>query len=107
MGAVTTPRADRVTSFFDDLGYTVSGTWPRLRAERKWRVVNISLGRPESIPDAGEFHCFVATSDEAGDLYREVATVDPDYEWAVMRMGEDGTVEFLRPSERSEDPIVT
>lgn len=106
MGAVITPRADRVTSIFDDLGYTVSGNGPRLRAERKWRVVTISLGRPETIPDDGEFHCFVATTGEASDVYREVAATDPDYEWAVMRMGEDD-VEFLRPSARSEDPIVT
>ena len=107
MGAVTTSLADRVTSIFDDIGYTVSGTEPRLRAERKWRVVNIILGPPESIPSSGEFHCFVAPPGEASDLYREVAASDPDYEWAVMRVSEEGDVEFLRPSRHGSDPIVT
>lgn len=98
MGAVTTPLADRVTSIFDDLGYTVSGTEPRLRAERKWRVVDISLQPPESIPTAGDFHCFVATPGEASDLYDEILDVDPGYEWAVMRVDDEGEVKFLRPS---------
>lgn len=107
MGAVTTSLAERVTSAFDDLGYTVSGTGSRLRAERKWRVVNISLGSPESIPSSGDFHCFAAPPDEARELYRDVASADPEYEWAVMRVDEDGAVEFLRPSQRTGDPIVT
>ena len=106
MGAVTTSLAERVTSIFDDLGYTVSGTGPRLRAERKWRVVNISLQPPDSIPSSGEFHCFVAPDDPKG-LYREVASADPEYEWAVMSVDDDGDVEFLRPTQRGADQMVT
>ena len=107
MGVVTTSLAERVTSIFDDLGYTVSGTEPRLRAERKWRVVDITLQPPESIPESGDFHCFVAPQGEASALYEEVRDVDPGYEWAVMRVDDEGDVEFLRPSHEGTDPIVT
>lgn len=107
MGAVTTSLAERATSIFDDLGYTVSGTGSRLRAERKWRVVNISVGDPETIPSSGEFHCFVAPEGKAIDVYRTVATADPDYEWAVMRVEGDSDVEFLRPTGNGSDPTVT
>ena len=108
MGAVATSLVERVTSIFDDLGYTVSGTGPRLRAERKWRVVTISLGQPDSLPESGEFHCFVAQNGQARQIYRELAAVDPEYEWAVLHVPEEEDVEFLRPPGRREsDPIVT
>ena len=95
MGAVTTSLATQAESIFDDLGYTVSRRDTELLAERKWRVVHVSLSYPETVPDRGEFRCFVTRSEEATSTCRRVSMADPDYEWAVIGVDDDGEYEVV------------
>lgn len=98
MGAVTTSLASQAESIFDDLGYTVSQHDSELLAERKWRVVRVTLSYPETVPSDGDFRCFVTRSDEATSTCRRVEMADPDYEWAVIGVDDDGEYEvFDRP----------
>ena len=98
MGAVTTSLASQAESIFDDLGYTVSRHDTELLAERKWRAVRVTLSYPESVPSDGEFRCFVTRSEEATSTRRRVALADPDYEWAVIGVDDDGEYEVLEQS---------
>lgn len=95
MGAVTTSLASQAESIFDDLGYTVSRHDTELLAERKWRVVHVSLSYPETIPSDGDFRCFVTRSEEATSTCRRVEMADPDYEWAVIGVDDDGEYEVF------------
>lgn len=93
MGAVTTSLATRARSIFADLGYSVSRDGDELRAERKWRVVRVTLSEPEEVPTGGEFRCFVTRSEAARRTYHRVSAADPDYEWAVVAVADDGDYE--------------
>ena len=95
MGDVSTSLAEQAESIFTDLGYAVSNDGTELLAERKWRVVRVTLDEPESVPTAGTFRCFVTRSDDASTTCRRVATADPNYEWAVIGVEDDGGYEIL------------
>ncbi|MDG5777741.1 hypothetical protein VB773_13750 [Haloarculaceae archaeon H-GB2-1] len=85
MRAVTTQLAEKAQSIFADLGYTVSRDGPEFRAERKWRVVYVTASAdPESIPERGDYRCFVTWSESVTDLRSRLERVEPDYEWAVI-----------------------
>ncbi|WP_226021437.1 DUF7116 family protein [Halomicrobium salinisoli] len=99
MGAVTTSLAEQAESIFDDLGYSVSRDGTDIRAERKWRTVRVQLDPdpdPSAVPTDGRFRCFVTQSDTAAGTYRSVAMADPDYEWAVIGVDDDGDYEVYR-----------
>jgi len=96
MGAVTTSLAERAESIFSDLGYAVSRDGEGLRAERKWRVVHVTLSVPEEIPTTGEFRCFVAPEGDVDAVHRRVAEADPEYDWAVVALTESGDYEVQR-----------
>lgn len=96
MGAVTTSLAERAESIFADLGYAVSEHDTELRAERKWRVVHVTLSEPDPVPTTGDFRCFVTRADAAPETCRRVAMADPDYEWAVIGVDDDGEYEVFR-----------
>jgi|AntDeeMetagen134_2_1112570.scaffolds.fasta_scaffold09418_3 hypothetical protein len=98
MGAVTTSLASQAESIFDDLGYSVSQHDTELLAERKWRVVHVTFSYPEEVPAEGEFRCFVTRSEEATSTSRRVAMADPDYEWAVIGVDDDGEYEVRERS---------
>jgi len=98
MAAVTTPLAEHASSIFADLGYTVSRTDDELRAERKWRVVHVTLSEPATIPTEGQLRCFVTDSESATTTYRRVAVEDPEYDWAVIAVEDDDDYEVYRPS---------
>jgi len=98
MAAVTTSLAERASSIFADLGYTVSRTESELRAERKWRVVRVTCSTPSTIPTDGQHRCFVTQSDDAAATYRRVAMADPAYDWAVIGVDDDGEYDVYRPS---------
>ena len=95
MGAVTTSLAAQAESIFADLGYSVSKRETELLAERKWRVVHVTLSFPDSVPSDGDFRCFVTRSEEATSACRRVAMEDPDYEWAVIGVDDDGEYEVV------------
>ena len=98
MGVVTTSLAEQAESIFADLGYAVSRRDTELLAERKWRVVHVTLDAPDPIPTTGDFRCFVTRRDAAAVTRRRVERADPDYEWAVIGVDDDGEYEvFERP----------
>lgn len=98
MAAVSTPLTEYASSIFTDLGYSVSRTDSELRAERKWRVVHVTCSTPSTIPPDGQHRCFVTDTDDATDTYRRVAMADPDYDWAVIGVDDDGEYDVYRPS---------
>ena len=99
MGTVSTTPSEEARSIFTELGYTVSGAGTELRAERKWRVVYITVADESTeLPDSGDLRCFVAWRDAAHELRERLLDAKPDYDWAVI--GVDGTEEYevLHPS---------
>jgi len=95
MRAVTTSLAERATSIFDDLGYSVSKDGSELLAKRKWRVVRVTLSKPDIVPTSGDFRCFVTRTSAAEATRRRVEKANPAYEWAVIAVDEDGEYEVL------------
>jgi hypothetical protein len=94
MRAVTKPLDEQARSIFDDLGYTVSSRGAELLAERKWRVVRVTTVEAEDRPpESGDYRCFVAWSEDVGEVERRLEREDPDYEWAVIGIDEDGDYE--------------
>lgn len=91
MATVTTSLTERAESIFTDLGYVVEDEGAELRAVRKWRVVQVTpVDRHEETPDSGTFRCFVTWGERATEVQSRLANADPDYEWAVMGVDENG-----------------
>jgi hypothetical protein len=91
MGTVNTDLRTEAESIFTDLGYTVTAEGGEFRAERKWRVVQVTpMAEPETPPSAGELRCFVTWEGRVDRLERRLARENPDYEWAVIGVSEDG-----------------
>jgi hypothetical protein len=94
MGTVTTHLASQARSIFDDLGYTVSEDGGEIRAERKWRVVQVTpMPEPTDAPASGEFRCFVTRSGQCNDLKRRLDSQNVCYEWAIISVEDDGSYE--------------
>ncbi|MHB9286619.1 hypothetical protein ACKVMT_06220 [Halobacteriales archaeon Cl-PHB] len=93
MGTVTTSLRQRARSIFDELGYDVSNHAGEIRAERKWRVVQVTpMAEPGQPPASGELRCFVTWNDRLDALEAMLRRADPDYEWAII--GVDETDEY-------------
>jgi len=100
MAGVTTALAERAETIFTDLGYVVERTGPELRAERKWRVVHVTpVDYPPEASSSGDFQCFVTWADQAPDVRERLRQTDPDCEWAVMGVEENGGYEVHRAPE--------
>lgn len=89
------PPAEQAKSIFDDLGYTVEGTGPEFRAQRKWRVVQVTATAEPDDPGTAEdgdeaYQCFVTWSDASSELCERLRRSDPEYEWAVIGVTDDG-----------------
>lgn len=97
MGAVSTSLLDEARTIFTDLGYEVSGDGEELRAERKWRVVHVTTDSPAEANSHGRLRCFVARAEAAQDRLDELLAYEPDYDWAVIAVSEDG-YDVLHPS---------
>jgi hypothetical protein len=90
MGTVNVTLEREAESIFTDLGYTVTGDGSEIRAERKWRVVQVTpMPEPEAPPASGEMRCFVTYEDRLAQVERTLLREDPDYEWAIIGVGED------------------
>jgi len=91
MGTVSTQLASRARTIFDELGYIVSGEGHELRAERKWRVVQVTpMPEPTEAPRSGTYRCFVTWDDHVGELRDRFRGQDLDYEWAIVGVRDDG-----------------
>ncbi|MFB6189102.1 MAG: hypothetical protein ABEI57_04390 [Halapricum sp.] len=94
MGTVTTHLASQARSIFDDLGYTVSDDGEEIRAERKWRVVQVTpMSEPKDAPTTGKYRCFVTRSGNCNDLRSRLDRQNVGYEWAIISVDEDGDYE--------------
>ena len=95
MGTVTTALKQEAESIFTNLGYAVETTGGEIRAERKWRVVQVTpMPEPDEPPETGEMRCFVTWEDNLDTLERRLTRANLDYEWAIIgiREGDDYTV---------------
>jgi hypothetical protein len=85
MGTVTTALREEAESIFTNLGYTVTPQGNDMRAERKWRVVQVTpMAEPEAPPQSGELRCFVTFADTVSTLERKLTRENPEYEWAII-----------------------
>lgn len=100
MRAVTKRLDEKAQSIFADLGYTVTDRGGEYLAERKWRVVHVTPAEEfDETPDSGEYRCFVTWTDDVAELEGQLEAADPDYEWAIMGVDEDGDYEVARHRE--------
>ncbi len=90
MGAVTTSLIDAARTIFTDLGYDVTEAGDELRAERKWRTVHVTTAAPRDAPTHGNFRCFVTQADRAKTVQSRLLSLEPDYDWAVISIRDDG-----------------
>ncbi len=90
MGAVTTSLAEQARSIFAELGYAVTESGSELRAEHELRTVRVTPYHPESLPESGDYRCFVTDDRRADELRRRLVSADPPYEWAVLTVDDDG-----------------
>lgn len=96
MATVTTPLAEQAESIFQELGYTVSTDDCGLRAERKWRVVHVTLGEDPAAKVDGELQCFVTWDEHAEEVHDRLTERNPDYDWAVIGVDDDGSYDCYR-----------
>lgn len=90
MGDVTQSLEEAAESIFSNLGYAVSADENGIRAERKWRVVDVTpMAEPRGIPTAGEFRCFVTWAEQVQALEDRIERSSPGYEWAIIGVEED------------------
>ena len=102
MGAVTTSLGEQAQSIFDELGYTVSRTGSELRAEYKWRVVQISVFDDDEVPpDSGSLRCFVTHAETVRSAAERLADFDINYDWAVIGIDDDGDYEVIHGENRA------
>lgn len=95
MRTVTTALKQEAESIFTNLGYAVTTAGGEIRAERKWRVVQVTpMPEAGDPPDSGEMRCFVTWEDNLDSLEQRLTRENLDYEWAIIgvREGDDYTV---------------
>ncbi|MEF8814104.1 MAG: hypothetical protein V5A55_09830 [Halovenus sp.] len=99
MGTVDTTLEEEAETIFSNLGYTVTEHGGEFRAERKWRVVQVTpMAEPAEPPVSGEYRCFVTWADQTTALERRLERENPDYDWAIIgiRDGEEYVVQRCR-----------
>jgi hypothetical protein len=93
MRPVTTALREEAETIFSDLGYVVSTDGNEIRAERKWRVVQVTpMPEPDEPPSSGELRCFVTWEDRITALERQLRDADVEYDWAIIGVSEDDYV---------------
>jgi hypothetical protein len=97
MARGNTPPIDEARSIFTELGYTVTGDGPEFSARRDWKEVRVTaVSEGDDTPDTGTLRCFVTWSEQASQLRRRLRSDDPEYEWAVIGVGDGGDYEVAR-----------
>lgn len=90
MGTVSTSLKKEAESIFTDLGYTVTNEKDGIRAQRKWRVVEVTpMPTVEEPPRSGELRCFVTHEETVSRLERTLSQESPEYEWAIIGVRDD------------------
>ncbi|MFO7926088.1 MAG: DUF7116 family protein [Halobacteriota archaeon] len=98
MGAVSTSLVEEARTVFRDLGYELTAEGGELRAERKWRTVYVTTADPEEANTHGRLRCFVTHAERASDVCDRLLAIEPDYDWAVISIDEDGEYRVVHPS---------
>lgn len=121
MARVTTAPVEQARSIFTDLGYTVSddsddgypseepahdltttetpdtGAESEFRATREWKEVRVTaVAESAATPRSGTLRCFVTWREHAPALRKQLTEADPEYEWAVLGVAENGEYEVTR-----------
>jgi hypothetical protein len=98
MGTVNSPLGRKAQSIFSDLGYDITSNGSGFRATRKWRAVEVTpMPEPREPPTAGELRCFVTWTDSVSAVERRLQQADPDYEWAIVGVADDGDYDVEIP----------
>jgi len=96
MRAVTKPLGEQAQSIFSELGYTVTDDGSEYLATRKWRAVRVTpVESIDSVPADGDYRCFVTWADDTAGVAQRLERADPDYEWAIIGVDEDGDYEVV------------
>lgn len=99
MSAVSTSLQKEAESIFTDLGYDVTPEGAEIQAQRKWRVVQVTpMAEPSEPPRSGNLRCFVTHAESVSTLEEKLEAVDPEYEWAIIGVEDDGYEVSRRPS---------
>ena len=98
MGAVSKPLVEEARAVFRGLGYELTAEGEELRAERKWRTVYVTTADPAEANTHGRLRCFVARADRAPEIQDRLLEIEPDYDWAVVSIDEEGEYRVLHPS---------
>lgn len=99
MGTGSSPLRKAARSIFDDLGYDVTSDGRVFRATRKWRAIDVTpMPEPREPPTAGEYRCFVTWIESISALEQRLQQCDPDYEWAIIGIAEDGEYDVTHSS---------
>lgn len=98
MGAVSTSLVEEARSVFRNLGYELTTDGDELRAERKWRTVYVTTADPEEANTHGRLRCFVSRATRAPEIRDRLLALEPEYDWAVISIDEEGEYQVLHPS---------
>mgnify|MGYP006901742923 FL=1 len=98
MGAVSKPLVEEARAVFRGLGYELTAEGEELRAERKWRTVYVTTADPAEANTHGRLRCFVARAERAPEIQDRLLEIEPDYDWAVVSIDEEGEYRVLHPS---------
>ncbi|MFQ3284977.1 MAG: hypothetical protein ACI9TI_000844 [Natronomonas sp.] len=98
MGAVSKPLVEKARAVFRGLGYELTAEGEELRAERKWRTVYVTTADPAEANTHGRLRCFVARAERAPEIQDRLLEIEPDYDWAVLSIDEEGEYRVLHPS---------
>jgi hypothetical protein len=109
MPTVSIPPVEEARKAFRRLGYEVTGEGPALRAQRKWRTVEVRVVSAtdaaetrQLLADGGrtpadtELRCFVTWRESAPSLCSRLSDSNLEYQWAVVGVDEAGNHEVLR-----------
>jgi hypothetical protein len=92
MATVSTAPTEEARSIFADLGYDVIEDDAEYRAIRGWKEVLVTpVTDPTEAPTDGALRCFVTWQEDAGALVRQLGRADPNCEYAVIGVAEDGS----------------
>jgi len=97
MSAERAELTERAESIFRELGYETERGVNGLHATRKWRTVHVTTGEPTVDEPSAGLRCFVACADRATDLCAELRAGDYPYDWAVIRVHDEG-YDVLHPT---------
>lgn len=83
---------DRARTIFTELGYSIDGSDTEFTATREWKAVQVVATEDDvDVRSADEpYKCFIVDQGNIDALEHEIRRRDPEYEWAIIGITEDG-----------------